>query len=90
MLPVLRMNGGTTLYTDWQPILLDDRLKRRFATLVETMPPVCRAYNLDSIDDAPLPVVLTEQFIATMVDGAVRTWAARLRWGQPTHRRCSG
>lgn len=72
--PALRMNGGTTLYALWQPALLDDRMKRRFAALVETMPAVCRAYAIETTADAPTPLELTEYFVATVVDAAVRTW----------------
>ena len=74
--PSLRMNGGSTLYALWQPALLDDRMKRRFAALVETMPAVCRAYAIDKTDDAPTPLVLTEHFVATLVDAAVRSWSS--------------
>jgi SNF2 family DNA or RNA helicase len=74
--PALRMNGGSTLYALWQPALLDDRMKRRFAALVETMPAVCRAYAIDKTEDAPLPSALTEHFVATVVDTAVRSWSS--------------
>ena len=74
--PALRMNGGSTLYALWQPALLDDRMKRRFAALVETMPTVCRAYAIDKPEDALAPADLTEHFVATVVDAAVRTWGS--------------
>ncbi len=72
--PALRRGDGAALFAIWQPALLDDRLRRRFAALVETMPAVCRAYNLASVHDAPSPHQLTEHFVAAMVDVAVRTW----------------
>ena len=72
------MNGGSTLYALWQPALLDDRMKRRFAALVETMPPVCRAYAIDKPEDALAPADLTEHFVATVVDAAVRAGAAAM------------
>jgi SNF2 family DNA or RNA helicase len=85
--PALRMNGGSTLYALWQPALLDDRMKRRFGALVETMPAVCRAYAIDSVGDAVTPTALTEHFVATVVDAAVRTWggSAAPNGKQPTN-----
>jgi SNF2 family DNA or RNA helicase len=74
--PALRMNGGSTLYALWQPALLDDRLKRRFHALAATMPAVCRAYAIDKTADAPTPLALTEHFVATVVDAAVRVWSS--------------
>jgi SNF2 family DNA or RNA helicase len=72
--PALRMNGASALYALWQPALLDDRIKRRFVALAQTMPPVCRGYNLEATPSATTPEALTEHFVATMVDAAVRTW----------------
>jgi SNF2 family DNA or RNA helicase len=72
--PALRRNGATGLYAIWRPALLDDRLRRRFEALIETMPPVCRAYDLDQTADAASPYDLTEHFVATVVDAAIRTW----------------
>src|SRR5690606_27444946 len=73
--PALRRNGVTGLYALWQPAMLDDRIRRRFMAMVETMPPVCRAYDLDETGDAQAPHELTEHFVATMVDTAVRNWS---------------
>ena len=73
--PALRMNGGSSLYALWQPMLLDDRVKHRFAAMTATMPPVCRAYNVETIDDALAPLALSEHFVATVVDAAVRVWS---------------
>ncbi|MBW7883779.1 MAG: DEAD/DEAH box helicase [Caldilineaceae bacterium] len=73
--PALRRNGATGLYALWQPTLLDDRLRRRLQGMVETMPPVCRAYNLERTSVAPAPAELTEHFVATLVDAAVRAWS---------------
>ena len=72
--PALRINGASTLYALWQPALLDDRIKRRFAALVAAMPAVCRAYAIDKPADAQTPLALTEHFVATVVDTAVRAW----------------
>ena len=72
--PTLRMADETALYALWQPMLLDDRMQRRFTALVATMPTVCRAYNLEQAADAESPQQLTEHFVATAVDAAVRAW----------------
>jgi SNF2 family DNA or RNA helicase len=73
--PSVRRNGATGLYAIWQPTLLDDRIKRRFSALTATMPPVCRAYNLEETGSAATPQGLSEHFVATLVDVAVRAWA---------------
>jgi SNF2 family DNA or RNA helicase len=73
--PALRRNGAAGLYAIWRPALLDDRLRRRFVALVDTMPPVCRAYDLEHIAVAPSAYELTEHFVATVVDAAIRTWS---------------
>jgi len=73
--PALRRNGATGLYAIWRPALLDDRLRRRFVALVDTMPPVCRAYDLEHSAVAPSAYELTEHFVATVVDAAIRTWS---------------
>jgi hypothetical protein len=77
-LPSLRNDPNGRLEAIWQPLLLDARVEQRREQLVRTMPPVCRAYNLDSLADAPAPAALTEHFVATLVDAAVRTWGANL------------
>jgi SNF2 family DNA or RNA helicase len=73
-LPSLRGDQAGRLAAVWQPILLDPRVEQRREQLVRTMPPICRAYNLDSPADAPAPAALTEHFVATLVDAAVRAW----------------
>lgn len=73
--PALRRNGATDLYAVWQPTLLDDRMRRRFVALADTMPPVCRAYNLEHTGTAPTPYDLTERFVAAVVDAAIRAWS---------------
>ena len=57
-LPSLRAMQGGQLEAAWQPILLDPRVEERREQLVRIMPPVCRAYNLDSPADAPAPAAL--------------------------------
>jgi len=73
--PALRRNGATGLYALWQPAMLDDRIRRRFKAMVKSMPPVCRAYNLDETVYAQTAHEITEHFVATMVDKAVRNWS---------------
>jgi SNF2 family DNA or RNA helicase len=59
----------------WQPSLRDSELRRRLELLVDAMPPICRAYNLATLENAPSPGALVEHFIATLVDRAIRQWA---------------
>jgi hypothetical protein len=75
-LPSLRIDPSGRLEAVWQPLLLDPRVEQRREQLVRTMPPVCRAYNLDALTDAPAPASLTEHFVATLVDAAVRNWGS--------------
>lgn len=77
-LPSLRADHTGRLDAVWQPILLDTRIEQRREQLVQLMPPICRAYNIDSPDAAPPPATLTEHFVATLVDTAVRHWGAAL------------
>ena len=77
-LPSLRNDPSGRLEAIWQPLLLDARVEQRREQLVRTMPPVCRAYNLESLDDAPAPTALTEHFVAALVDAAVRAWGEDL------------
>ncbi|MBK8049514.1 MAG: DEAD/DEAH box helicase [Anaerolineales bacterium] len=79
----MRINGSAAIYALWQPMLLDDRIKRQFAALTDTMPPVSRAYNLERTEDAIGAHALTEHFVATVVDAAVRTWANGRTNGAP-------
>ena len=55
-IPSVRMDDAGVLYALWQPALLDDRIKRRFGALVESMPAVCRAYALEQVGDALSPM----------------------------------
>ena len=80
--PTLRMTADSALYALWQPVLLDDRMQRRLQALVATMPTVCRAYNLEQLEDAEAPRPLTEHFVATAVDAAVRAWGNGIVNGQ--------
>lgn len=77
-LPSLRVDPAGRLEAVWQPILLEPRMEQHREELVRTMPPVCRAYNLETPADAPAPAALTEHFVATLVDAAVRAWGHAL------------
>ena len=76
LLPGLLADSSGRFQALWQPQLLDAILRRRVEALIEAMPPICRAYNLESLDLAYSPSQLTEHFIAALVDQAVRHWAA--------------
>lgn len=76
LLPGLLADSSGRFQALWQPQLLDAILRRRVEELVDAMPPICRAYNLESLDLAHSPSQLTEHFIAALVDQAVRNWAA--------------
>ena len=75
ILPGLLAEASGRFQALWQPQLLDGAVRRRVEQLVEAMPPICRAYNLESLDQAPPPSLLAEHFIAALVDQAVRHWA---------------
>jgi hypothetical protein len=70
--PALHSSHDRALYGYWSPVLNDGRLRLEFDQLVEAMPPICRAYNLEHPLTAPAPGRLLEQFITTLVDAAVR------------------
>ena len=74
-LPGLRMQDGGQVEAQWQPQYLDPRTEQRRGQLVESMPPVCRAYNLEHLGDAPLPSELVDHFVSSVVDGVIREWA---------------
>lgn len=73
-LPGLRTDAGGKLSAVWQLALLDEHLQHLFEQLVQNMPPVCRAYNIDTPADAPSPTTHLEHFLVSMVDSAVRNW----------------
>lgn len=77
ILPSLLADGNGRFQAIWQPYILEAGLRRRVEQLVQAMPPICRAYNLDRLDQALAPGLLTEHFIAALVDQAVRNTASR-------------
>ncbi len=73
-IPGLTSESSGRFVALWQPSLLDTELRRRLELLVEAMPPLCRAYNITLLEEAISPGSLVENFIATLVDRAVRQW----------------
>ena len=57
-LPSLQGGENGALRALWQPLLLEPQMQERFDHLAENMPPVCRAYELENLDDAPAPAAL--------------------------------
>ena len=70
--PALRPDSEGNIGAIWQPVLLNHQLHDRFDQLVTAMPPVCRAYNLRHVFDAPSPRHLLEHAMANLVDAALQ------------------
>ena len=49
-------------------------MESRVDRLIESMPPVCGAYNLPAVAAQPRPGVLLDHFLGVMVDVTVRNW----------------
>lgn len=79
LLPGLLADSNGRFQAIWQPQILDPIMRRGVEALIEAMPPICRAYNLESLDQALPPGLLTDHFIAALVDQAMRHWAAPLQ-----------
>ncbi len=77
-LPGLQADAQGGFHSLWTPYLMESRLQEQVARLLEAMPPVCRAYGLEALDQAPAPDHLLEHFLATLVDRAVRLWTGDL------------
>jgi SNF2 family DNA or RNA helicase len=75
-IPGLTSGATGRVSARWQPSMRDSELRHRLEMLVDAMPPLCRAYNLATLEGAPSPGALVEHFIATLVDRAIRHWAA--------------
>lgn len=73
-LPGLQQQPGDRLVAVWQPALYEERVEQRLDQLIQTMPPVCRTYNLATPADAPAPGEILEHFITTLIDTSIRTW----------------
>jgi len=78
-LPALHSHADGYLIAAWQPFVGETRLQERFEHLVQMMPPVCRSYNLASVNDAPSSAQLVEHFVAAAIDAAIRAWGHDLR-----------
>ena len=59
----------------WQPFLMEGSLRERLEILVAAMPPICRAYELQSLEEASSAGRLLEQFIGSLINRAIREWA---------------
>ncbi len=82
-LPILLPQSATRLYAGWQPILSNGQIEQQFEQLSMAMPPVCRAYDLPTPDDAPTAAELLNHFITVLLDAAIRRWGSkRLPAGQ--------
>lgn len=87
-IPALRRDGRN-LVAHWQP-RPPPALAQKLTLLARSMPPLCRALSA-SLEAAPLPRMLLDDFLAAATDALVRTLAqadpelaGRLqRWGQP-------
>ena len=64
----------------WQPFMMEGSLRERLEFLVAAMPPICRAYELESLEEAPSSGGLLEEFIAALMNGAIREWTPQ---GEP-------
>ena len=73
-LPGLIPDRSGRFWAAWQPFLLDGTLRERLEFLVAAMPPICRAYELQSLEEAPSPGQLLEQFIGALINRAIREW----------------
>jgi SNF2 family DNA or RNA helicase len=83
-LPILLPQRATRLYAGWQPILSNRQIEHQFEQLTLAMPPVCRAYDLPLLDDAPTAAELLNHFITVLLDAAIRHWGSkRLPSDQP-------
>ena len=83
--PMLDRQNGT-FRALWVPVLDRPEDLRRVEHLSEAMPTVCRALivppleggRAEEADDPPASRVLLKEFLGTMVDAAVRSWAPPL------------
>ena len=76
-LPGLIPDNDGRFWAAWQPFLLEGNLRERLEYLVSLMPPICRAYELESLEDAPTPGAIIEHFIGVVINRAIREWAPK-------------
>ena len=75
-LPGMQVHGAGVIQARWLPQYLDTRIEQRRQQLIDSMPPVCRAYDLSDPNQAPFPSELVDHFIVNVVDAAIRKWTA--------------
>ncbi len=75
-LPGMQVHGAGVIHARWLPQYLDTRIEQRRQQLIDSMPPVCRAYDLTDPNQAPFPSELVDHFIGNVVDAAIRKWTA--------------
>ncbi len=73
---LVRHNGGYRAL--WVPVLDQPEDLRRVEQLAQAMPPLCRAVTEDDAGDPLTPRALLKDFLAVLVDAAVRAWAPPL------------
>ncbi len=90
-LPTLRLQTPTQLLVGWQPVLTDSQVEAQFNQLVASMPPICRAHDLITPTEAPVPLELLNHFLTALLDAAIRQWgtglAATLQSAEPSESR---
>ena len=74
-LPGLIPDSSGRFWAAWQPFLLEGSLRERLEYLVDLMPPICRAYELETLEDAPTSGAIVEHFISVLINRAIREWA---------------
>ncbi len=74
-LPGLIPDQSGSFWATWQPFPLEGSLRERLEFLVTVMPPICRAYELKSLEEAPSPGWLLEQFIGVLMNRAIWEWS---------------
>lgn len=80
-LPGLIPDSSGRFWAAWQPYLTEGGLRERLEYLVAAMPPICRGYELDKLDEAPPPGAIIEHFIGTLINWAIREWAPGMQGG---------
>ena len=80
-LPGLIPDQSGRFWAAWQPFLMEGSMRERLEFLVAAMPPICRAYELQSLEEAPSAGGLLEQFIGALMNRAIREWSPAGAYG---------